>query len=121
VKGGFRVFLSVSAVGVEARKARAEKHLDRAIIGAETWSERDKLFRRLAAQCYETVRWFKKNGDYKQAAKWMSLVLRFLRLSLDPKSKQEMDQVMRELEELKATVKEQEEKKEAQQDIEDSG
>jgi len=66
-------------------------HLDRAIINAESYSERDLLYRRLASHCYKTSQWFQKNSDYKQALKWMNLALRFLRLSMDPK-KQAMDE-----------------------------
>jgi hypothetical protein len=85
------------------RKARAgEKHLDRAIVAAESWSERDKLYRRLASQCYKNQQLFRKSGDDRQALKWMNLALRFLRLSLDPKAKQDMEHIQKELAEVKA-------------------
>jgi ribosomal protein L29 len=91
-------------------KHRAEeKHLDRAIVAAESWSERDKLCRRLASHCYQTAHWFEKNGDHKQAAKWMNLALRFLRLSMDPKSKEDLELVKKELAEVKAMMQEREE------------
>ena len=93
-------------ITVEAGKARAEKHLDRAIIGAETWDERDKLFRRLASQCYQTATWLKQSGDLKQAAKWMNLTLRYLRLSLDPRAKEMERQVDEQLQTLERLIKE---------------
>jgi len=84
--------------------AKLPEHLERAIIAAESYSERDLLYRRLASQCYKTSRWFTKNGDYKQACKWMNLALRFLRLSLDPKAKQDLEIIKKELAELKAAM-----------------
>jgi hypothetical protein len=81
---------------------RREAHLDRSIVSSETWSERDKLYRRLASHCYQNARWFEKNGDYKQASKWMNLALRFLRLSLDPKAKQDYEAITKKLDEIKA-------------------
>jgi hypothetical protein len=95
-----------------------EKHLNRAIIFAESWTERDKLYRRLAKQCYETSSYLKKTGALKESAKWMNLTLRFLRLSLDPKSKEEMDRVLNELVELKTAMKEHE--GEQEEDLEES-
>jgi hypothetical protein len=113
-------FCRMLTVGAEAKTEREEKHLDRSIVAAETWDQRDRLFRRLASSCYRTAQWFMKTGDYKQAAKWMNLTLRFLRLSLDPKAKQQMDQVLRELAELKSAVKEREEKMAEEDDGENS-
>ena len=49
-----------------------------------------------------------KNGDCKQAAKWMNLALRFLRLSMDPKAKQDMENIQKELAEVKAAMQQQE-------------
>ena len=76
------------------------------------------MFRRLAASCYEDAQFLKKTGDLKQAAKWMSLCLRFCRLSLDPKAKQQMDQVLAELRELKTVMREREQKQEEEDDAE---
>jgi len=70
---------------------RLPSHLDRAIIAAESYTERDLLYRRLASHCYKLSKWFMKKADYKQSVKWMNLALRFLRLSMDPK-KQWMDE-----------------------------
>jgi hypothetical protein len=94
------------------RRQGLPKHLDRAIIEAETYSERDLLCRRLASQCYRLSQQFTKNSDYKQAVKWMNLALRFLRLSLDPKAKQMDEKFEAELDELKAAMKKREEEEE---------
>jgi hypothetical protein len=64
----------------------------------------------LASQYYKTAQWFTKFGDHKKPVKWMNLTLRFLRLSPDPKAKQQMDQLLIELAELKDATKEREEK-----------
>jgi hypothetical protein len=98
---------------------KAPEHLDRAIIAAESYSERDLLYRRLASQCYKTSQWFTKNGDYKQASKWMNLALRFLRLSLDPKAKEDLEIIKKEVAELKAAMQEREEEEEDEEDGED--
>jgi hypothetical protein len=103
----FRTEKAYSVTRTEPVKIRARrKHLQRAILSAESWDDRDVLFRRLASQCYRDAQWFKKQGDHKNAHKWMNLTLRFLRLSLDPKAKQQMDQVLSELAELKNAMKE---------------
>ena len=85
-----------------AKMARGElpAHLDRAIIQAETYPERDLLCRRLASQCYKFSKLFMKNGDYKQAVKWMNMALRFLRLSMDPKKQAADEKFEAELEQL---------------------
>jgi len=100
------------------KEKREDKHIRRQIVKAESWSERDLLFRRLAAQCYEDAQFLKKTGDLKQAAKWMNLCLRFCRLSLDPKAKQQMGQMLAELRELKTAMKEHEQKQEEEDDAE---
>ena len=92
-----------------AERRVEEKHLDRAIISAESYTERDLLFRRIAAQNYKVSKWFMKKGDYKQAKAWMTLALRFLKLSLDPKAKQMDEKFEAELDELKAAMKKREE------------
>ena len=90
----------------QKKRAKLPEHLDRAILQAETYPERDLLCRRLASQCYKFSKMFMKNGDYKMAVKWMNLALRFLRLSMDPK-KQAMDEKFEaELSELEKKMEE---------------
>jgi hypothetical protein len=80
-------------------------HLDRAIVSAETYGERDRLYRRMASHCYQTAHWFEKTGDFKQALKWMNLALRFLQLSLNPKNREMDEKFERELDELEPKIK----------------
>jgi hypothetical protein len=91
-----------------AKMARGElpAHLDRAIIQAETYPERDLLCRRLASQCYKFSKMFMKNCDYKQAVKWMNMALRFLRLSMDPKKESVAEKFMVELTALEKKLEE---------------
>jgi len=70
-------------------------------VSAESWDDRNLLSHRLATQCYSDAHWFKKLKDHKNTHEWMNLSLRFLRLSMDPKAKQQKDQVLNELAELR--------------------
>jgi len=103
---------SVKPVRISHRMVRMARklpsHLDRAIINAESYGERDLLFRRLASHCYQVSKWFMKKADYRQATKWMSLAHRFLRLSMDPKAKEmdekfeaELDRLEKKMDEMK--------------------
>jgi hypothetical protein len=94
-----------------AKMARGElpAHLDRAIIQAESYPQRDLLCRRLASQCYKFSKLFMKNGDYKQAVKWMNMALRFLRLSMDPKKESVAEKFMDELTALEKKLEEHQE------------
>ena len=113
VHPAFSMFLKTC----ERERAKAEKqkrsakpqlppHLDRAIIEAETYPERDLLYRRLASQCYKLSKLLIKNGDYKQAVKWMNMALRFLRLSMDPKKQALEEKFEAELTELEKKIEE---------------
>jgi len=94
------------SVRVAKMAKRLPAHLDRAIISAESYSERDLLYRRLASHCYKLSQWFQKSSDFKQAVKWMSLALRFLRLSLDPKARAMDEKFEAELAELERRFEE---------------
>jgi len=91
---------------IKRRATKLPEHLDRAIIQAESYSDRDKLFRRLGSQCYRWAKWFMGKNDSKQAAKWMNLALRFLKLSMDPKKQAREEEITKQLEKLEQTIKE---------------
>ncbi len=95
-----------------ATKTELPKHLDRAIITAETYSERDLLCRRLSSYCYNLSKWFMNKQDYKQAIKWMTLSLNFLHLSMDPKKLQMDEKFEAELDELEKKVEEEKRQRE---------
>jgi hypothetical protein len=89
--------------GVKPRARMAKHlppHLDRAIIQAESFEQRDMLCRRLSSQCYRWAKWFMQKADYKQALKWMNLSLRYLRLSMDPKKESQAEKLETQLAEL---------------------
>jgi len=88
----------------QKRRVKLPEHLDRAIIQAETYPERDLLCRRLASQCYKFSKMSMKNGDYKQSVKWMHLALRFIRLSMDPKKQAVDEKFTAELEALERKI-----------------
>jgi len=118
---GTRYVRRVQRVELSERKEepeRDEKHIARAITNAETWPQRDRVARRLAAFCYGLAKDLLRINDQKNAQRWMGLSQRFFKLSMDPKAKQDMEKVLTELSELKATMKEHEEKQECEDDEE---
>jgi hypothetical protein len=80
------------------------KHLDRAIIAADTYSQRDLVCRRLSSQCYNMSKWFMKKEDYQQAYKWMTLSMNYLHLSMDPKKMQMDEKFDAELDEFRKEI-----------------
>jgi hypothetical protein len=103
-----------------ARAARKEVHLDRAIVSSETWTERDRVCRRLAKFCFDLAKYFLRIKDYRDAQRWMALSHCYLKLAMDPKKLQDMDQIEKELAELKTAMKEREEKQ-GEEDLEEPG
>ena len=82
------------------------KHLDRAIIAAEKYSDRDLLCRRLSSQCYATSKAFMKKADYDNAFKWMKLTDSFMQRSLEQKKMQMDEKFDAELAELRKAIEE---------------
>jgi hypothetical protein len=76
-------------------ETKLPRHLNRALIYAETWNERDLLCRRLAAFCYDLAKSFLAAKDPKNALKWMNLAARLLKLSMDPKKQYQEEQIER--------------------------
>jgi hypothetical protein len=99
------IHLKRSAMMTRTDVPQLPKHLGRAIMAAETWEERDLLYRRLSAFCYETAKSFLNRSDYRNAHKWMTLSMRYSKLSMDPKKQiteeelQELEDMLREIEE----------------------
>jgi hypothetical protein len=85
-----------------------EVHLDRAVASCETWTERDKVCRRLAKFCFDLAKYFLRVKDYKNAQKWMTLTHRYLRLSVNMKD-QLTDEQLDELEDMLKEVKKRQE------------
>ena len=86
---------------------KEEKHLSRAIAQAETWQQRDRVYRRVAAFCFSLAQDFLKKSDWKNAQKWMALSHRYSKLSMDPK-KQITEEKLQELEDMVHEIQEHE-------------
>jgi len=97
-------------LGGKTRKEpeREEKHLTRAITKAETWPQRDRVARRLAAFCYGLAKDVLRTNDQKNAQRWMGLSQRFFKLSMDPKEKQELEKIQAELDRLEEAIEQRE-------------
>lgn len=86
-----------------ARVAKPDRrHMDQRIRDAETFAERDKLLRDLAAHCYNMAKELAKQGDAKTQLAWMKLLARFLSLAQKPA---ELVQIEEKIEELERMVK----------------
>jgi hypothetical protein len=93
--------------GRKETDTRLPRHLDRAIVAAETYPQRDLLFRRLSSYCYNLSKWFINKQDYQQAHKWMTLSQSYLNLSIHPKELQADEKLETQLEQLEKDIKEQ--------------
>jgi hypothetical protein len=119
----FAAFANATEKYVAApRRARIARrtlpaHLDRAVIAAESFEERDLVYRRFASQCYRISKRFVKTNDSKEAARWMNLALRFMRLSMSPKKQAADERFERQLTELAQKIKELEEQEQKEEAI----
>jgi hypothetical protein len=76
--------LEACAKTTDQRKRLADKrHIADRIRDAETWRERDKVVRDLAAYCYEEGKKFAKLGTPDMQIKWFKLLVRFLKVNPD--------------------------------------
>lgn len=97
-----------------AKDEKLPKHLDRAITAADTWQKRDLLCRRMSAFYHGIAKSFMAAKDFKNAYKWATLSLRYLRLSMDPK-KQVSEEQLRRLEDMVHEIEEHQREEENQQ------
>jgi hypothetical protein len=101
-----------NAIKFRIPNSELPKHLDRAIIAAETYTERDQLCRRLSSYCYKISKMFLSQQNYQQAHRWMTLSLNYLHLSMDPKKMQMDEKFEAELEEFRKEIEEAKRKRE---------
>jgi len=82
------------------------RHFEQRIRDSETFADRDKILRDLAAYCYGEGKKFVDMGDAGMQMKWLKLLERFLRLSQslmsDKKFEEEMAEMERKVEVIKA-------------------
>jgi hypothetical protein len=119
-------FETVKEIAEETEKTRAQimRRTDRRtgkarirdqILRAETWPERDRLLRSLAAKCYDVANAYE--GEPEKQLKWMRMVAKLLGLSFVPKRLEDLELIKRELAEVKTQMRELEE--EGEEDGED--
>ena len=89
----------------EVRRRIIKTRLRDQIIHAESWPERDRLLKSLAAKCYEVANSFME-ADPDKALKWMRLVSKLLSLSFVPKRLEDLELVKKEVAEVKAQMHE---------------
>jgi len=77
------------------------KKMPQKITYASSFIQRDKIIRLLASQAYEIAEQFGNANDRKQQLKWMRLVAELLDLSLKPKQLADLEEIKRELAEIK--------------------
>lgn len=90
------------------RRTKTKTRMRDQIIHAETWPERDRLLRSLAAKCYSVANSFSET-DPDKMLKWMRLVSKLLGLSFTPKRLEDLEFIKKEMAEVKAQMRELEE------------
>jgi hypothetical protein len=88
-----------------ARRRIAKTRLRDQIVHAESWPERDRLLKSLAAKCYDVANSFIES-DADKALKWMRIVAKLLSLSFVPKRLEDLELVKKEVAEVKAQMHE---------------
>ena len=91
----------------KARRVQSDRrHFEQRIRDSETFADRDKILRDLAAYCYQEGKKFADMGDPDIQMKWLKLLERFLRLSQklmsDKKFEEELAEMERKVEVIKA-------------------
>ena len=89
----------------KARRRIAKTRLRDQIVHADSWPERDRLLKSLAAKCYEVANGFIE-ADPDKALKWMRVVAKLLSLSFVPKRLEDLELVKKEVAEVKAQMHE---------------
>jgi len=89
------------------RRITSKTRIRDQILHAQTWPERDKLLRSLAAKCYDVANAYKNEPD--KALKWIRLVAKLLGLSFVPKRLEDLELIKKEVAEVKTQMRELEE------------
>lgn len=100
---------AVRIVEIKKLKKVGRARLRDRILHAETWPERDRLLRGLAAKCYNIAQKYAKMGDedaMNQSLKWMKLTARFLGLGFTPKRLEDLEEIKKGMEQLEAQMRE---------------
>ena len=94
--------LEASAKAIGRKKRLADRrHMSDRIKNAQSFKERDKVLRDLAAYCYEEGKKFAAQSNPDMQIKWFKLLLRFLRCNPDDLAfDKELDDIQAELKAL---------------------
>jgi len=81
------------------------RHFEQRIRDSETFADRDKILRDLAAYCYQEGKKFADMGDPDIQMKWLKLLERFLRLSQSLMSEEKFEEELAEMERKVEVIK----------------
>lgn len=101
----YKVFMQIASL-LEAcakpskiRRAKGDRrHFEQRIRDSETFADRDKILRDLAAYCYQEGKKFADMDDPDIQMKWLKLLERFLRLSQSLMSSEKFEEELAEME-----------------------
>ena len=113
----YKVFVQVASV-LEAcakpspkvlfkvRRVKGDRrHFEQRIRDSETFVDRDKILRDLAAYCYQEGKKFADMGDPDIQIKWLKLLERFLRLSQSLMNNEKFEEELAEMERKVEVIK----------------
>jgi len=78
-----------------------EKLEGKDFVKAESFSERDKISRIFAAECYELAKKFAKEQKHKLSLQYMKLACKLLNMSLRPKKLSDLEEIRKALAQVK--------------------
>jgi len=99
----FRVISDVATILEESQAdyVVGKRLSDEKIVKAESFSDRDKIARLLAAYSYDMAMKFAEKQKYKLHLQWMKLAARLLNMSLKPKKLADLDEIKKVVAQIK--------------------
>jgi hypothetical protein len=92
-------FITYSVFGRIARELEKLKAKD--FVTAESFSERDRISRIFAAECYKLAKKFAKEKKHKLSLQYMKLACKLLNMSLKPKKLSDLEEIRKVLAQVK--------------------
>jgi len=90
----------------KARRVKGDRrHIGQRIRNSESFADRDKILRDLAAYCYQEGKKFADMGDADTQMKWLKLLHRFLMLSQSLMSDKKFEEELAEMERKVKVIK----------------
>ena len=99
----FRVISDVATILEESQAdyVVGKRLSEEKIVKAESFSDRDKIARLLAAYSYDMAMKFAEKQKYKLHLQWMKLAARLLNMSLKPKKLADLDEIKKVVAQIK--------------------